>query len=157
MDFAKHLRKITELLGFPLTFKAAELHDIPFKTLGVDIRVKFDKLFLFKPLLILDASSRKMFIESIKKSTTLSFDYWIADRKTIGTQLEFQIEKSTAQRIIFSKQLIVAHQTAARRGVPNKANKIALFDNLIVRKYHVDIDSVRLPRDGVSIEYNSKD
>ena len=51
----------------------------------------------------------------------------------------------------------MVHQTAARIGVPNKAEYIAFFHNLNVRKYHVDIDGVRHPRDGVSIDYASKD
>ena len=52
---------------------------------------------------------------------------------------------------------MVAHQTAARIGVPNKAESLAFFDNLDVRRYHVDIVEVRYPKDGVSIDYASKD
>ena len=40
---------------------------------------------------------------------------------------------------------------------PNKANNVAVFDNLKVRKYNVVIAGVRYPRDGVSIEYASND
>ena len=50
----------------------------------------------------------------------------------------------------------MAHQTADRIGVPNKARNIAVFDNLIVRKNHVDFDGVRYPRAG-SIGYASID
>ena len=50
---------------------------------------------------------------------------------------------------------MVAHQTAARLGVPNKRSNIAVFDNRNVRKNHVDIDVVRYPSDGVSIDYAS--
>ena len=32
---------------------------------------------------------------------------------------------------------------------PNKTNNVAVFNNLDVRKYHVAIDGVRYPRDGV--------
>ena len=52
---------------------------------------------------------------------------------------------------------MVVHQTAARIGVPNKANKIAVFDNLNDRKRHVDVDNVRYPRDGYSFDYASND
>ena len=51
----------------------------------------------------------------------------------------------------------MAHQIAVRIGNPNKANSIAVFDNLNVIKYHIDIDGVRYPRDGVSIDYASND
>ena len=52
---------------------------------------------------------------------------------------------------------IVAHQTAVRKGVPNKANKVAVFDNLIVQKNHVDIHGFHYPRDGVSFDYGLND
>ena len=52
-----------------------------------------------------------------------------------------------------SKYLTSAHQTAARTGAHKKANKVAVFDILNVQKYHVDIDDVRCPGDGVSMDY----
>ena len=51
----------------------------------------------------------------------------------------------------------MAHQTADRIGTSNKANIIAIFENLNVRKFHVDIDGLRYPRDGVSIDFVSND
>ena len=98
-----------------------------------------------------------MFNDSIKNSFTLSFVSWNTDRKTVDTQLEYQVDLVTSQYINSSKFLLVAHQTALRTGVLNKAKNVAVFDNLNVRKYHVDIDGVRYPRDGVSIEYALND
>ena len=71
--------------------------------------------------------------------------------------MEYQVDIGSAQNDYSPKDLIVAHQTAARKGVPNKAENIAIFDNLNVRKYHVDIDGARFTRDGVSIDYASND
>ena len=79
------------------------------------------------------------------------------DRRTIDTQLEYQVDRGSAQNINFLKHLRVAHQTAARIGVPNKANNIAVFDNLSFSLYFVDMDGVCYPRDGVSIDYASND
>ena len=98
-----------------------------------------------------------MFNDSIKKSFTISFDSWSIHRRTVDTQLEYQVDIGSAQNINSPKYLIVAHQTAARAGIPKKANNIAIFNNLNVRKYHVDIDGERNPRDGVSIDYASND
>ena len=42
-------------------------------------------------------------------------------------------------------------------GVPNKVNDVAVFNNLIMRKCHVDFDGVRCPRDCVNIEYGLND
>ena len=55
------------------------------------------------------------------------------------------------------KYLIVAHQTAVRLWVPNKANNNAVFDNRDVWKYLVDIDGVHYPRDAVNIDYGLTD
>ena len=55
------------------------------------------------------------------------------------------------------KYLIVAQQKAARKGVPNKANKITNFEKVKVRKCFADIDGARYPRDPVSIGFASND
>ena len=98
-----------------------------------------------------------IFTDSIRNSFILSFDSRSTDRKTVDTQSEYQVDIGSAQNINSPKYLIVTHRRAARMGVPNKANNVAIFENLNVRKYHVDIDGVRYPRDGVSIDYTSSD
>ena len=95
-----------------------------------------------------------MFDDSIITTFTSSFDSWSTDQKTVDTQLEYQVDIGSAQNINSPKCIIV---TEARIGVPNKANKVAVFDSLNVRKYHVDINGVRYPRDGVNIDYASKE
>ena len=98
-----------------------------------------------------------MFDDSIKNNFTLSFDSWSTDRKTVNTQLEYQVDIGTAQNINSSKYLIVFRQTAARVGVPNEKFIFAIFDNLKVRHYPIDINGVRYLRDGVNIDYTSDD
>ena len=105
--------------------------------------MNFDKLFLYVPIFIPDAQTQKKFEDSIKSNFTLSFICWSTDRKTIDTQLKYQVDIGNAQKINSPKSLVVAHQTAVRLQAPNKANNGAVFDNLNVRKYHVDIDGVR--------------
>ena len=98
-----------------------------------------------------------MFVDSIITTFTSSFDSWSTDQKTVDTQLEYQVDIGSAQNINSLKCIIVTYQTEARIGVPNKANKVAVFDSLNVRKYHVDINGVRYPRDGVNIDYASNE
>ena len=98
-----------------------------------------------------------MFNNSIKNSFTLSFDCWTSDKKTFDTQLEYEVKIGSAQNNNSPKYLIVAHETADRIGVPNKANNMVIFDNLDVGNYFVDIDAVRYTRDRVSIDYASND
>ena len=153
--FCKTFEKITKQLGFHLTFKRVDLQDNIYTTLGDDNKVNFDKLILYVLILIPDAQTQIMFNDSIENSFTLSFDSWSSDRKTVGTLLEYQVDIGSAQNINSPKYLLVAHQTAVTIGVPNKANNFAVFDNLNVRKDHVD--GVRYPRYGVSIEYGLTD
>ena len=151
--FCKTFKKITKLLGLNLALKTADLQDIIYTTPGDDIKINFNKLFLFVPIFIPDAQTQTRFNNSIKDSFILSFDHWISDRKTVDTQLEYQVDNGSAQNTNSPKYLIAVHQTADRIGVPNRTNNIAIFDNLNVRKDHVDIDGLRYPRVGVSIEY----
>ena len=71
--------------------------------------------------------------------------------------MEYQVDIGSAQNINSPKHALVAHKTTARMGVPNQAENTEIFNNLNVRNYHVDIDGVRYPRDGVSIDYAAND
>ena len=144
-------------MGFHRTLKTAGLRDINFTTLEDDIEVNFDKLFSYVPIFIPDARTQIIFNDCNKNSFTLSFDLWSTERKIVDTQLEYQVDVGRARNSKTPQYLIVALHTAARIGVPNKTNSIAVFDNLNVRKYPVHIDGVRYPRDGVSIHYASND
>ena len=55
----------------------------------------------------------------------------------------------TSQHVNGGKFLIGAHQTRTTADTANKNNNIAIFDNLNLQKYYVEIDSVRYPRDSV--------
>ena len=151
--FCKTFKKITKQLGFHLTLKTADHQDIIYTTLCDNIILNFDKFFLFVPIFIPDAQTQIVFNDSNKDSFTLSFDFWSTDRKTVDAKLEYQVDIGPAQNIKIPKYLIAVHQTAARMRVPNKANSVAIFDHLVVRKNHVDIDGVRYPRDGVNVYY----
>ena len=155
--FCKTFRKITKQLGFQLTLKTVDLQDINYTTLGDNIKVNFDKLFLFVPLFVRDAQIQVMFNDSNKDSLKLSLDSWTSDRKTVATQLKYHVDIGSAQNINSPKFLIALHQTAARIGVPNEANDVAISDHLDVRKYHVDIDGSRYPRDSVNVDDGLKD
>ena len=67
-----------------------------------------------------EAQTQIMFNDSIKISSALSIASWTSDRKTVDTQFEYQVDIGSAQSINSPKNLIVAHQTEARKGTPNK-------------------------------------
>ena len=155
--FCKTFKKITKGLGFHISFKTADLQDILFTTIGTDIIVTINSLYLFVPTFIPDAQTQVMFNDSIKNSFSLSFDSWTTDRKIVNTGLGYQEDIGSSANINSPKYLIVPHQTAVRAGASNKANNISIFDNLDVRKYVVEIDGVRYPKDSVNVNYTKND
>ena len=64
-----------------------------------------------------------------------------------------QAEIGSSQQVNSLKYLTSDHQTRARADTANKNNNIAVFDNLNLRKYYVEIDGVRYPRDSVLVNY----
>ena len=137
--------------------KTADLQDFIYTTPGDNLKVNFNKLFLFVPKFIPDAQTQIMFNDSIKDGSTLSFDSWTSEKKTVDTQLEYQSDIGSAQNNNCPKFLIAIHQAAARIGVPNKANNIAIFDHVDMRKHHIDIDGNRYPKDSITVDYGLND
>ena len=97
-----------------------------------------------------------MFNESIQNNYRIFFDDWYTERRVVSDTIT-QIDIGSAQQVNSPKYLITAHQTTARLNAPNKQLNISSFDNLNVRKYYVEIDSIRYPRDGVLINYPEND
>ena len=64
-----------------------------------------------------------------------------------------QHDTRSAQQVNSPKFLNCAHQTKDRTRAPNKKINVALFDNLDLRKYHVETDSLRYPRDSLLMNY----
>ena len=72
----------------------------------------------------------------------ISFDELNTERGLISDLL-VQHDIGSAQQVNSAKYLISAHQTQLRKNVPNKNNIIAIFDNLDLREYYVEIDGPR--------------
>ena len=68
-----------------------------------------------------------------------------------------QLDIGSSQNVQSPKYLIGAHQTRARADTVNKNNNIAIFDHLNLKKYHVEIDGIRYPRDSVLQNYEQND
>ena len=87
--FCWTFEKLSEQLAIRLPFETSDLQDIFYTTLADEIKVTFDKLFFYVPIVIPDAQTQIILNNSIKKSFTFSFDSWSTDRKTVDTQLEY--------------------------------------------------------------------
>ena len=154
--FCKSFKKITKNLGFHIIFRTADLQDIIYTSIADNIKVTITSLYLFVPTLTPSTETQLMFNESIQNNYRIFFDDWFTERRVVSDTIT-QIDIGSAQQVNSPKYLIACHQTAARLNAPDKGINISRFDNLNVRKYFVEIDSVRYPRDGVLTNYNEND
>ena len=154
--FCRSFKKITKNLGFHIKFRTADLQDIIFTSIGDNINVTINSLYLFVPSLIANTETQLMFNESIQNIYRIFFDDWYTERRVVSDTIT-QIDIGSAQSVNSPKYLIAAHQTAARLNAPNKTINISTLDNLNVGKYFVEIDSIRYPRDGILINYKEND
>ena len=97
-----------------------------------------------------------MFNESIQNNYRIFFDEWYTERRNVTDQI-FEIDIGSVQSVSSPKYPTCAHQTEATSGLPNKRNNISRFDNIDVRKYFIEIDGQRYPRDSVLTNYAGND
>ena len=154
--FCKSFKKITKNLGFHIIFRTGDLQDIIFTSIANNINVTINSLYLYVPTFTPSTETQLMFNESIQDNYRIFFDDWFTERRVVSDTIT-QIDIGSAQQVNSPKYLIACHQTAARLNAPDKGLNISRFDNLNVRKYFVEIDSIRYPRDGVLTNYNEND
>ena len=121
-----------------------------------DIDVTNNSLYLYIPNLIPSVETQLMFNEATQSNYKISFDEWYTERRIISDLL-VQQDIGSAQNIIQPKYLICVHQTNLRTTTPDKKINIAIFDNMDLRKYYVEIDGQRYPRDTILINYEEID
>ena len=121
-----------------------------------DINVTIDNLYLYVPNLIPNVETQVMFNEATQNTYKISYDEWFTERR-IKTDEIAQLGIGSSQNVQSPKYLISAHQTRARADTANKNNNIAIFDHLNLKKYYVEIDGIRYPRDNVLVNYKQND
>ena len=156
--FCTTFEKVPKNLGFRITFKTANLQDIIYTSMADadQIDVTINSLYLFVPILIPTPETQLMFNESIQNNYRIFFDEWCTERRIVTDQI-FQVDIGSAQSVSSPRYLICAHQTADRSAQPNKRNNISGFDNISVRKYFIEIDGQRYPRDSLLTNYTKID
>ena len=68
-----------------------------------------------------------------------------------------QHDIGSAQQVSGPKYSFCAHQTKDRTSAPDKKINLAIIDDHDLRKYHVEIDSLKYPRDSLLINYEQND
>ena len=158
--FCKTFKKITKGLGFELQLKTSnEKKNILFtnNAFGVnDVNVTINSIYLYIPSLVPSAEQQQMFNEAIRENFTLSFDAWVTDRKPVNTGNEYQLDIGSASNINIPLYLIVAHQKTQRHNPARPINQFnnAVFDHVDVKRYFVEIDGVRYPKDPVETNFS---
>ena len=121
----------------------------------VNLNVTINNLYLFVPNLMPSVETQLMFNEATQINYKISFDEYYTERRVISDMI-VQHDIGSAQQVNKPKYLICAPQTKDRTSAPKKIN-ISVFDYLDLRKYHVEIDSLRDPRDSLLINYEQND
>ena len=147
---------MTKNLGFHITFKTNDLQNIIYSSMADDINVTINNLYLYVPNLIPSVETQVIFNEATQNIYKISFHEWYTERRVISDTIT-QMDIGRSQHVNSPKYLIGAHQTRTRADTANKNNNIAIFDNLNLQKYYVEIDSVRYPRDNVLVNYEQND
>ena len=143
-------------MRFHLTFKTNDLQNIIYSSMADDINVTIINLYLYVPNLMPNIETQVMFNEATQNNYKISFDEWYTQRRIISDAIT-QLDIGTSQHVNSPKYSIGAHQTRIRADNANKNINIAIFDNLSLQKYYVEINSVRYPRDSVLINYEQND
>ena len=108
-----------------------------------DIKVTIIKLYLFLPKLLPSVETQLMFNKATQNNYKISFDEYYTERQVIPDMI-FQAVIGSTQQVSSPKNLICAHQTQDRINDTNKSINFALFDNVNIRKYNVEIEIVYL-------------
>ena len=150
--FCKTFKKVTKNLGFHITFKTNDLQNIMYSSMADDISVTITNLYLYVPNSIPNVETQVMFNEATQNNSKISYDEYFTERRVLSDQIT-QLDIGSSQNVQSPKYLIGAHQTRTRADTANKNNNIAIFDHLNLKKYYIEIDGIRYPRDGVLINY----
>ena len=80
----------------------------------------------------------------------------MTDRKPVSTGNEYQLDIGSASKINIPLYLIVAHQKTQRNNPAKPAKQFinAVSDHVDVKRYFVEIDGVRYPKDPVETNFS---
>ena len=154
--FCKTFKKVTKISGFHLQFKTNDLQDIIYTSMTDDINITINNLYLYVPNLIPSVETQIMFNEATQNNYKISYDEWFTERRIISDTIT-QLDIGSSQNVQSPKYLIGAHQTKDRIDGAISTKNVAIFDNLDLRKYYIEIDGQRYPRDSSLMNYEQND
>ena len=154
--FCKTFKKVTKNLGFHLSFKTNDLQDFIYTSMTDDINVTLNNFYLYVPNLIPSVETQIMFKEATQNNNKIPYDDWFTERRIISDTI-IKLDIGSSQNVQSPKYLIGAHQTKDRIDGAISTKNVAIFDNLDLRKYFIEIDGQRYPRDHSLMNYEQND
>ena len=121
-----------------------------------DINVTINNLYLFVPNLIPSVETQVRFNEARQNIYKISYDEWFTERRIISDTIT-QPDIGSSQNVQSRKYLIGAHQTKDRIDGAISTKNVSVFDNLDLRKYYIEIDGQKYPRDSSLVNYEQND
>ena len=114
-----------------------------------------NSIYLYIPSNFPSAEQQQIFNEAIGENFTLSFDACVTDRKPVNTGNEYQLDIGYASNINIPLYLIAADQQTQCDNLarpPNQFNN-AVFGHVCVKRYYVEIDGLRYPKDPIETNF----
>ena len=136
--------------------KTNDLQDIFYTTMADDIILTISKFYLFIPNLLPSVVTQLTLNEAAKNNYHISFVEFYTERRVI-LDIIVQADIVSTQQVSSPKYLKCAQQTPDRINVPNKNKNNAIFDKVDLRKYNVELDGQRYPRETLLMNYEEKD
>ena len=152
--FCKTFKKVIKNLCFQLSFKTNDLQDIIYTSTTDDIMVNINNLYLYVPKITPSVETQVMFNEATQNNYKISYDESFTERRIIS---DTQLDIGSSQNVQSPKNLIGAHQTKDRIDGAISTKNVAIFDNLDLRNYYIEIDGQRYPRDSSLMNYEQND
>ena len=121
-----------------------------------DINVTIINLYLFVPNLLPSVETQVSFNEATQNNYKISYEEWFTERRIISDTIT-QLDIGSSQNVQSPKYLIGAHQTNDRIDGAISTKNVSIFDNLDLRKYFIEIDGQRYPRDSSLMNYEQND
>ena len=97
-----------------------------------------------------------LFNEATQNNNKISYDEWFTERRIRSDPIS-QLDTGSSQNVQSPKYLTSAHQTKDRIDAPISTKNVAIFDNLDPRKYYIEIDGQRYPRESSLMNYEQND
>ena len=115
-----------------------------------------NNLYLYVPNLIRNVETQVLFNEATQKNYKISHDENYTERRVIS-DMSTHMDIGSSLQVNSPKCLIGAHQARVRADTANKNNNIAIFGNLDLRNFLIEVDAIRYPRDSILVNFEQND